>query len=193
MIDRAEALLQESRAIIEGLSQFQQTPDSEEKANQLREISRTIARLETARTTIPNELRSLKTQLVAELSVEEQCRETLESLRGGLTVLLTEVQKHVPRPGKVRKTRQKRSSQPKTDKTVLRDYIVKALKAHGGRARITEVLDWMEEHLRDRLLPGDLEKRATGEVVWHNNACWERFNLVQEGIMKGGFGRRNRY
>ena len=47
-----------------------------------------------------------------------------------------------------------------------------------------DVLDWMEEHLKDKLLPGDLERRTTGELVWQNNTCWERFTLVQEGILK---------
>ena len=43
----------------------------------------------------------------------------------------------------------------------------------------------MQEHLQHRLLPGDLETRASsGEVVWENNTCWERYNLVQEGILK---------
>src|SRR6266516_2591089 len=98
LFDRAAALLADSRAVIVGLSHLEQNPDYEEKANQLREISRTIARLEGARTTVPNELRNLKTELVAELSLQEQCRETLESLKDGLTELLAEVQKHVPGP-----------------------------------------------------------------------------------------------
>jgi hypothetical protein len=126
----------------------------------------------------------VKTDLVAELSIDEQVRDTFVALRDGLAEVLDAIQQRTGKPGTGDKPRRKRSHLPKTDKSVLREYLIKALKAKGGRASIHDTLAWMEEHLKDKLLPGDLETRSTGGVVWQNNTQWERYNLTQEGILK---------
>ena len=184
LIERADPLVQELRHLVAGLSQFHESPDEQEKADQLKEISRTIDRLASMKVAVPDELRNLKTDLVAELSVGDEVRETFANLRHGLGEVLDAIHQRIGKPTTGDKPRRKRSRLPRTDKQVLRDHMLKALKARGGRASIHDVLDWMEEHLKDKLLPGDLERRTTGELVWQNNTCWERFTLVQEGILK---------
>lgn len=184
LIERADPLVQELRQLVAGLAQYHESPEAQEKAEQLKEICRTITRLESLKVAVPNELRNLKTDLVGELSVDEQVREAFVALRDGLVEVLDAIQQRLGKPATGDKPRRKRSHLPRTEKAVLREYLLRALKAKGGRASIHEVLAWMEEHLRDRLQPGDLETRSTGEVVWQNNTCWERFNLIQEGILK---------
>jgi hypothetical protein len=184
LIERAEPLVQELRHLVAGLAQFHESPDAQEKAGQLKEISRTVTRLESMKVPVPNELRNLKTDLVAELGIDEHVRETLTGLRDGLAEVLDAIQHRTGKPGTSDKPRRKRSQLPRTDKQILRGCLLKALKAKGGKASIHEVLDWMEEHLKDRLQPGDLETHPSGAVVWQRNTHWERFSLVQEGILK---------
>ena len=186
LAERAEALTSELREILAQMLGVSPSAESKEKTKQLREVSRTIERLESSRVSIPAELRNLKTTLLTEVSCEEEVGEALESLRDELEFMLAQVQKQLPAKNQDAKPRPKRtrSSSPKTDKAILREYLVKALKAHGGRASIHDTLMWMKEHLQQRFLPGDLELRKSGEVAWENNTCWERYNLVQAGVLK---------
>jgi hypothetical protein len=186
LAERAEVLTRELREIATQMLSVAPSPESTEKAKQLREVCRSIERLESSRVSVPAELRNLKTTLVAELGQEEELGEALESLRGELESMSAEIQKIFPAKDQDTKPRRRRprSNVPRTDKQVLREFLVKALKAHGGRASIHDTLKWMREHLQNRFLPGDLETRTSGEVVWENNTCWERYNLVQEGVLK---------
>ena len=48
----------------------------------------------------------------------------------------------------------------------------------------------MEQKLTGKLLPGDLEWReTTNEHAWQNNACWERYQMTQDGVLKTGSPR----
>lgn len=67
---------------------------------------------------------------------------------------------------------------------ILRENIIKALKHFGGRSRMHQVLDWMEETLAESLTPRDRSLRKGGEIVWRNNTQWERYKMVQDGILK---------
>lgn len=186
LAERAEVLTRELREIINQMISVGPTAESEEKKNQLREISRTVERLESSQVSVPSELRNLKTALITELSIEEETGDAIASLLGELLAIQSELQKRLPSMDRESKQRRRhpRSGSPKTEKRVLRENLIKALKAHGGRATINDTLKWMREHLQHRFLPGDLETRASGEVVWENNTCWERYNLVQEGVLK---------
>jgi hypothetical protein len=181
--DRAEALVGELRALVSFLTGIPQDLKLSDKREQLKEVGRSIGRLESLNVSVPDELRALKTQLISELSVEEHIQETLSYLGENLEEILCQVR---PRSnaGNGEKPRKPRSKLPKTDKNVLREHLILALKANNGRARIDEVLDWMANELNGKLLPGDLETRSTGEIVWQNNTCWERFTLVREGVLK---------
>jgi prefoldin subunit 5 len=186
LAERAKILTRELREIVGQMLGVAPSPESAEKTKQLREVSRTIERLESSRVSVPAELRNLKTTLLTEVSLDEEVGEALETLRGELESLQAEIQNQVPASDQDAKPRCKRtrSNSPRTDKQVLREFLLKSLKAHGGRASIHDALKWMQEHLQSRFLPGDLEIRSSGEVVWENNTCWERYSLVQEGILK---------
>ena len=88
-------------------------------------------------------------------------------------------------PPTTKKPRGKRSRTPKTDKKVLREYIIQALKRLGGRAKVSNVIEDMGRQLDGQLLPGDLEWReSTGEYAWQNNAKWERYKMTQDGTLR---------
>ena len=79
----------------------------------------------------------------------------------------------------------KRSQAPKTDKGVLREQIIQALRKLGGSARVAEVIEEMGRQLEGKLLPGDLEWReSTNEYVWQNNAKWARYRMTQDGTLR---------
>lgn len=153
---------------------------------QLREISRSIERLERSSVPVPDVLRSEKTRLVTVL-----CNKTGTAALHHLAEELEEILKHLRvrlRQGSdntvQKKSRGRRSRSPKTDKRVLRDHIVRALKKSGGRARVADVIEEMGRQLKGKLLPGDLELRQDGKTIaWINNACWERWRMVQEGVL----------
>ena len=84
-----------------------------------------------------------------------------------------------------RQRRSRNSDQVVTSQSVLREYIVQALKEFGGSARRSNVLDRIEEMLEGQLTPRDFETRSDGRVIiWRNNACWERQAMVDEGILR---------
>jgi hypothetical protein len=42
----------------------------------------------------------------------------------------------------------------------------------------------MEDKLKDQLTPRDRSMRKSGKIVWENNAQWERYVMVQEGLLR---------
>ncbi len=67
----------------------------------------------------------------------------------------------------------------------FRPYILRALAKLGGRARVEEVLEHVEKMVKPFLSPEDLEPVPSGkELRWHNKLRWERFNMVQEGLLR---------
>ncbi len=182
-----EQLLQLCRDVINELDKRREDKGLAEQEKQLREISRAIGKLEKAGIPVPDELRSLKVDLAAKLAIKEENDSVLETLADGLEGILQDLRARIGRtekaaPGK--SLRKRRSKKPKTEKDVLRKEIIRALKRLGGRAHLRQVLAEMEKQLKDKLLPGDLEKRQSGEIAWENNACWERFHMVQDGILR---------
>lgn len=178
------ALCQE---VIEQLDSGDDNAEMDAMEAQLREISKTIGRLEKASVPIPDVLRAEKTRLAAAL-----CDKTgtmvlhhlAEEFEGILKDLRTRLGQNRTSPSRKREPR-KHSRSPKTDKKILREYIILALKKYGGRARMADVIEEMSRHLKGKLLPGDLELRQDGKTsAWVNNACWERMFMVKDGLLK---------
>jgi hypothetical protein len=160
---------------------------------QLREIAGTIERLEKAGVTVPDVLRAEKTRLAAALGIQADAAQALSQLAGEFEDILKDLKARLgvtETPTEPKKPRPKRQRTPKTDKKVLRESIIQALKTLGGRSRATAVVEEMGRLLSDKLLAGDLEWReATNEHVWQNNAKWERFRMVEDGVLKSGSPR----
>src|SRR3972149_3602023 len=180
-------LIELCREVIEQLDSGDDDAEMDAMETQVREISRTIDRLEKSSVPVPDVLRAEKTRLAAALCdktgtmalhhLAEEFEEILKDLRTGLGQdRASTARKRAPR---------KRSRSPKTDKKVLREQIIRALKKIGGRARVADVIEEMSRHLKGKLLPGDLELRQDGKTSdWVKNACWERLRMVREGILR---------
>jgi restriction system protein len=81
--------------------------------------------------------------------------------------------------------RRPRGGEPSiTPRSVLRSYIIQSLTEFGGSARGSEVIERMQEMLKDQLTPMDREIDNNGQVVWKHNAHWERQHLVNDGILR---------
>jgi len=69
--------------------------------------------------------------------------------------------------------------------SAFRPYILEALAQLGGKAREAEVLERIWEMVRPKLTEIDLEWLPAGnDYRWRKRACWEKFNMKQEGLLR---------
>jgi len=61
--------------------------------------------------------------------------------------------------------------------------ILEVLVSMGGQGKFTEVLDAVEEMVKDRLTPKDWEPHSSGGPKWRNRAAFERLRMVHEGLL----------
>jgi hypothetical protein len=188
-----DTLVELIRQLIHELQAGRGIPGFEEKTTQLKEIARTITKLEGVGVSVPDELRRLKLALITELSSKD---ESLIRLEAGLTACRDELRALLGKPAEKVTRKRPDARKPKkriqargpkketTNPQVLREQIVIGLRALGGSAHIGTVLDYVGKALEAELLPGDLERRSKGVIVWRNNAAWERLRMVKDGILK---------
>ena len=158
---------------------------------QLREVVRTVERLEKQGQPIPEDLRRLKLDLIMKTEQASEAEQRLEQLAQGLRESLVIINGALNKPEAVTASGAKPTGKckkakkyPKTSQEVLRRYLLVALKELGGSAHCNAVKDRMREMLTGQLLPGDVMQRKTGEIIWENNTHWERNALVKEGILR---------
>ena len=174
--------------VINQIDNSPEDPKDGEKEAQLREISRSIERLEKAGVAIPDALRAEKTRLAADLSIKAGASMALNLLTDEMEKILNELKGRLNRgarsPG-LRKTRGKRSNLPKTSRKVLREEIIRALKTLGGRARSVDVIAQVGQQLKGKLLPGDMEwRKSANAYAWQHNVHWERYRMTKEGLLR---------
>src|SRR5437660_3511538 len=63
--------------------------------------------------------------------------------------------------------------------------ILKALSELGGSAKVSEVLEKVEQFMKKELKPVDYEPRRSGSEMprWRNAAQWARNTMVEEGLL----------
>lgn len=180
-------LVELCREVIDELDSGASDSDVAEREAQLREIAKTIERLEKARVAVPEVLRAEKTRLAASLAVHADSTQTLAQLADEFANILKDLQTRLGQTpsNAAPRTKGKRSQAPKTDQVVLREQIIQALRKLGGSARVAEVIEVVGRQLEGKLLPGDLEWReSTNEYVWQNNAKWARYRMAQDGTLR---------
>jgi len=185
-------LVELCREVIDRLDAEVDNSDTAAMEAQLREIARAIDKLDKLGVQVPDALRAEKTRLAAALGINSETTQTLNHLADEFQELLKDLKSRIGRTPETSPSKKniKRSKTPKTDKTILRKFIVEALQYFGGSAQKNDVLKYMEKKLHGKLLSGDLEWRdATNDYVWQNNACWERNSMKNEGILKSGSPR----
>jgi hypothetical protein len=92
---------------------------------------------------------------------------------------------------KMGRTKPRPQAAPVVEKTVegkklpqkeFRYPLITALYELGGSAPVSEIRKVMEKKMAPRLSDADYEEVSTGEPRWWNAICWERANLVREGL-----------
>jgi len=79
--------------------------------------------------------------------------------------------------------RRTRRSGDKLPQREFRSALLKLLLELGGQARVTEIVPRLERVMAPRLKSGDYEPVSSGQVRWWNATCWERADLVREGLL----------
>src|SRR5512139_2396045 len=142
-LESPELLLNLCRDIVQKLDEKRDDSWREEKEKQFTEVSRTIERLEKSETAIPEELQSLKTGLLAELSVIVKSNVALERLLEGFDDIIKDIRKRCGGHREVKNQasqNRKQSGPPKIDNVTLRNIIVDLFKGRAGRGHIEQVL-----------------------------------------------------
>lgn len=186
-------LVELCREVIEKLDSERKNSETPAMEAQLREIAHAINKLEKQDVAVPETLRAEKTRLAAAIGDNSEVTQTINHFTDELEELVKDLKIRIGRTSDTKssnKVRAKRSKSPKTDKSILRQLIIEALKQLGGSAHKNEVLRYMERKLNGKLLPGDLEWReSSNDYAWQNNTCWERYAMTQDGVLKTGSPR----
>jgi hypothetical protein len=81
-------------------------------------------------------------------------------------------------------------SQEGSAREIYRRPILRALVSLGGRGPTREVLQRVHQSLKNNLTPADLEELPSGQRLrWQENAEWERYHMVKEGLLARGSPR----
>ena len=81
-------------------------------------------------------------------------------------------------------------SQEGSPREIYRRPILRALVSLGGRGPTRQVLQRVYESLKSNLTTIDLEELPSGQRLrWQENAEWERYHLVKEGLLAHGSPR----
>jgi hypothetical protein len=179
------------RDVGKALQEASQSLEQAAMEKQLREIAKTISRLEKQAIPVPDGLRSEKIRLAAALPVGSGSPgRHLRYLADALGALVHEMQVQTGQK-KVRRTRRRASrigkggqKLPSTKPEVLRPMIIEALHHHGGSAAVGDVMQYIDKKMAGSFLPGDLERRQSGQYVWQNNVEWERLRMREAGLLK---------
>jgi hypothetical protein len=178
------------REVIDHLEAEDKKSEIAEMEAQLREIARAVEKLEKLNVPVPDALRAEKTRLVAAVSTQSDSALALIRLTEGLEEIVKELKPTSVRntePKTSRRTGRQRSTRPRTSARILRETIIEALRHYGGLASKRDVHRFIEEKLKGQFLPKDMERRqSTNDYIWKNNTDWERFKMIQEGILKKG-------
>lgn len=77
----------------------------------------------------------------------------------------------------------------KTPQREFRVPLMKVLRALGGSAEVKDIRNALLPKVKDRLTEDDYELVSTGEQRWWNATCWERSELVKEGLFSNSSPR----
>jgi hypothetical protein len=82
-------------------------------------------------------------------------------------------------------TRRQRSNGEKLPQKEFRRPLLDVLREKGGKARVKEIRELLEPRMAPRLSSADYEQVSSGDPRWWNAVCWERNDLVKEGLLRG--------
>jgi hypothetical protein len=78
-----------------------------------------------------------------------------------------------------------RSGGEKLPQKEFRAPLLDVLREKGGKASVKEIRESLEPRMAPRLSRADYEQVSSGDPRWWNAVCWERNDLVKEGVLRG--------
>jgi len=185
-LNSPHVLVQLCKDVIARLDEQQQSAEEldklDEREKQLNEIARTIDKLENTGVSVPDELRQLKTGLVAELAVRDEMDTKLKELEDGLEEALQTLRSKTRRSKKT--DSQIRPNGPRTERAVLRKEIIRALEILGGAGSPKQVIAEIDNRLAGKLFRCDMLILSRGKIAWHESTRGERRSMINDGILK---------
>lgn len=181
-------LVELCREVVKGLGPGSGSQETAAMETQLREIARTIDKLEKQGVPVPEALRAEKMRLVAALSVNSEAARTLNYLTDELEVLVNDLKSRVGRVPSVVQTRKRRTNSvhsPRTRCEVFRRLITEALKQLAGKAQKDDIYKLIETDYANSFLPGDFDYLPDGKrIAWKYRCDWELTKMRKEGLLK---------
>ncbi len=143
---------------------------------------------------LKRELQTLKSRLEEELARKHKEQEETAQAIGDLKSRLEAVDRllgspqSTSTPDRLTRASQERSiSQSNHEFTPSHwywPYILQSIIELGGSARGDEVLNLVGDKMEKFFTPGDREILPSGmDVRWRNRAAWQRYNMVQQGLL----------
>ena len=152
---------------------------------QLREITKTIERLEKLNISVPESLLTEKSNLLSLIVQPTISIELVNEIYTRLNLLIESLTIILKNSNHGDRSKSRRSKLPMTKHQILRECIINALMEYNGSADRNTIKDHVGEQLKDKFLPGDLEWRDDWKCyVWQNRVCWELNNMRIAGILK---------
>jgi len=152
---------------------------------QLREITKTIERLEKLKIPVPESLLTEKLNLLSLIVQPSISVELVNEVYNRLNVLLENITIILKISNKGDRAKLRRSKLPMTKHQILRECIINALREYNGFADRNSIIDHVGEQLKGKFLPGDLEWRDDWKCyVWQNRVCWELTDMRIAGVIK---------
>lgn len=181
----AEGLLQRVSEIVDDLTQeLSGSGNLADKEEQFKAVSKSIQTLERKEIVVPDSLRDMKTSLYSAIGFSQELTEKLTNISEQLAAIQDRINESVPRRRRKKRKRSHVSGQPSTHHTEFRPIIIKAIQDLGGEASKDEVLQWIENEMKDRFLAGDLELRSRGKPTWVIRVQNQRTLMVKDGLIE---------
>mgnify|MGYP006293432099 CR=1 FL=1 len=183
----AEGVLDLLREIVSEIREVLDDSEWKAKDMQLREISRTVEKLDSVNVSVPDDLRRLKTGLAQELTHRDRAEEKRTELLSGLTAIVDELQamgEPIRTTTKTTGSRRRRSRSSQTVYPELREALIEVLRDKGGSAPAGEILDEMAVRLDGKLGPEETKILNDGRPSWRYKTYTVRGQLIEEGILK---------
>jgi len=159
-----------------------------ESKKQLIEISKTIDRLESTGITVQDELRNLKSSLLAASNDSNQDQTRYEVIINGLNDLCSKYKLNGhPKPRGRKRSSDKDSPVRQgrlTPRNTLIRAIVQVMEQMGNSGHKREIHNRLGDVLAGVLNSEDHELDSSGQVTWHHQADWARMYMAQVGILK---------
>lgn len=185
-VEHPDALVELCREVLKRLEKSDSKRGKREEETQLKEISKTIQRLEKSGVSVPDALRQEKTRLVTDLALEDEEEDAHRRFVAGLDALIDgSVHRSKPVKGKMNGPGRRTKRGPQTAKKELREQIVKALRKLGGSGHVNDVLEAIGQEMDGRLMPGDLDwLKKKNLYQWQYMCHWQAYHLRKDGTLK---------